>query len=165
MQKIMRKNVDIFTYTLRDDFNNKTVTPVFPATLKLTDVTPVFKKGSETCKENFRPVSILPNVAKLFEHTLFQYNYVLFLIIFSRRTSEVLGRGLLPITILFSWLKNEIKTIDKGKTFAALLTDLSQVLNWLPHDLIITKLNACGISLYSSRLIIDICHIENKDQE
>ena len=47
----------------------------------------------------------------------------------------------------------EKKLRDKGKTFAALLTDLSKGFECLLHDLIIEKLNAYGFSLDSSRLI------------
>ena len=45
------------------------------------------------------------------------------------------------------------KCVDKGKTFGALLTDLSNPFDCLPLDLIIAKLNACGFSLSASKLI------------
>lgn len=48
------------------------VTFVFPAVLRLDDITPVSEKGSKTSKEYFGPVSILPNVSKIFERILFQ---------------------------------------------------------------------------------------------
>ena len=37
----------------------------FPAALKLAHITPVFKKGFKNSKENFRPVSTLPNISKI----------------------------------------------------------------------------------------------------
>ena len=37
---------------------------IFPTSLKLADITPVYKKGSKNSKEIYWPVSILPNISK-----------------------------------------------------------------------------------------------------
>ena len=44
---------------------------IFPTSLKLANITPVYKKGSNNSKENHRPVSILPNISKIYERCLF----------------------------------------------------------------------------------------------
>ena len=44
----------------------------FPDTLKRVDVSPIFKKGNDNEKENYRPVSILSTFPKVFEKLLFQ---------------------------------------------------------------------------------------------
>ena len=54
--------------------------------------------GSKTSKENFRPVSKLTNVSKIFECILFQ-QCILILIVFSRSTSVVWDKGLVPSTV------------------------------------------------------------------
>ena len=45
------------------------------------------------------------------------------------------------------------KSVDKGKTFAVLLTNLSKVFDCLPHNINIAKLNTYGFSLSAARLI------------
>ena len=42
----------------------------FPNFLKLANITPGFKKGTLTSKYNYRPVSILPMLSKIFEKLL-----------------------------------------------------------------------------------------------
>ena len=44
----------------------------FPSVLKQANITPVFKKGERYSKDNYRPVSILPNVSKIFERCMFR---------------------------------------------------------------------------------------------
>ena len=45
---------------------------IFPISLKLVNITPVYKKGSKNSKENYRPLSILPNISKIYERCLFK---------------------------------------------------------------------------------------------
>ena len=43
----------------------------FPIELKAADITPIFKKEDPLNKKNYRPVSILPTISKIFERILF----------------------------------------------------------------------------------------------
>ena len=40
--------------------------------MKLANITPVFKKNDRTDKSNYRPVSILPNLSKVFERCIYK---------------------------------------------------------------------------------------------
>ena len=43
---------------------------IFSKNLKLADASPVFKKKDKTFVENYRPVSVLPTVSKIFERIM-----------------------------------------------------------------------------------------------
>ena len=45
---------------------------IFPTSMKNAIITPVHKKGPKTSKDNFRPVSILPNISKIYERVMFK---------------------------------------------------------------------------------------------
>ena len=51
-------------------FNEILKTGNFPDKLKFADITPVFSKNDPLEKENYRPVSVLPVVSKIFERTM-----------------------------------------------------------------------------------------------
>ena len=44
---------------------------VFPDKLKEADIKPIYKKESRNEKESYRPISILPNLSKIFEHYMY----------------------------------------------------------------------------------------------
>jgi hypothetical protein len=51
----------------------------FPDSWKLANVTPVFKRGNKQDKNNYRPISLLPNIGKIFERTVYITLYKHFL--------------------------------------------------------------------------------------
>ena len=53
--------------TLPNLFNDMLKTGNFPDNLKLADITAVFKKKNRLHKVNYRPVSFLPSISKIFE--------------------------------------------------------------------------------------------------
>ena len=42
----------------------------FPENIKLADVPPIFKKKDKTFVENYRPVSVLRTISKIFERII-----------------------------------------------------------------------------------------------
>ena len=43
----------------------------FPSNLKKSDVTPAFKADDSTCKKNFRPISVLSTLSKIYERLMY----------------------------------------------------------------------------------------------
>ena len=81
--KIIKENADLFTDFIHSALNEAIQSGNFPSCLKWADVTPIFKKGFRSQIDNYRPVSILPSVSKLFERPLFEQMSLFFDQIFS----------------------------------------------------------------------------------
>ena len=73
--KIIKENADIFGDILLARFNDSVEKSNFSSSLKKANITPVFKKGEINSKDNYRPVSILPNISKIFERCIFRQLY------------------------------------------------------------------------------------------
>ena len=56
-------------------FNASIETSQFPDSLKVARITPIFKDGDKTEKSNYRPISVLPVISKLFEKLVFNQLY------------------------------------------------------------------------------------------
>ena len=64
---------------------------MFPNSLKLANVTPLHKNGRNELKEDYRSVSILPALSKMFERILFA-QISAFLKMFSQNINTDFGR-------------------------------------------------------------------------
>ena len=58
--------LSVYTKELTTIINNCLKDGLFPNELKLADVSPVFKKDDDLTKENYRLVSILSHMSKVF---------------------------------------------------------------------------------------------------
>ena len=68
-----------FTFSVLADCINKSFeNGTFPDCLKEANVTPIFKKDDSLDKENYRPVSILPLLSKVFKKLIYEQlsNYI-----------------------------------------------------------------------------------------
>ena len=126
----------------------------FPGCLKQANVSPIFKKDDPLDKENYRPVSILPLLSKVYEKLLYNrlsdyveniFNVILCGFRKAHSTQHALFK------LLQSWQKE----LDENGMVAAVLMDPSKAYDCIPHDLLIAKLNAYGIDSVGLLLISD----------
>ena len=124
----------------------------FPNELKIADITPIFKKEDPLDKTNYRPISILPTVSKIFERILFNQ-----LQRFSNKFLSPLlcgfRKGYSTQYALINLLQKWQKCLDASDGIVGtLLMDLAKVYDCVNHDLIIAKLEAYGVGENSLRL-------------
>ena len=58
--------------------NQSLATGVFPTKLKIAKVLPLYKQEDPTVMDNYRPVSLLPSISKVFEKIVFNQLYKYF---------------------------------------------------------------------------------------
>ena len=68
--KIIKENKDLISYFVCNNFNNLLSSLQYPNGLKYADATPVFKKDDKSDKSNYRAISILPNLGKVYEQIM-----------------------------------------------------------------------------------------------
>ena len=149
---IIQENCDIFVPRITSDLNNSIYYGNFPTNLKNADLTPVFKKGDRQNKCNYRPVSILPPLSKVFERIMFsQVNEYMN----SKLSIYLCGfrKNMSAQNCILLMLEKFRKCLDNRGSCGVLLTDLSKAFDCLNHDLLIAKLYAYGFDHNSLKLI------------
>ena len=129
--KIIKENADIFTDFIHPSINASINNGDFPSFLKLANVIPVFKKDSKNSKDNYRPISILKNISKVYERILFK-QIGTFMDNFFSKFQCGFRKGYSTQQCLLALIEKWKSAVDKGKSFGALLTDLSKVLIVFP---------------------------------
>ena len=124
----------------------KTTISVFLQNPKNANITPVLKKGDRNSETNYRSVTILPNVSKIYKRCLHKQMSKFFDKILSKYQCGF-KKGFNLQRCLCSYIKKWQETIDKEECFMALLTDLSKAFNSILHDLLIAKLHTYGIEM------------------
>ena len=110
------------------------------------------KKNETTNKENYRPISVLPLISKIFERIIHD------------QLSEYLEKYLNSILCrfrkvhytqhaLFKLLQTWQEELDKSGFVGTILMDLSKAYDCLPHDLLVAKLEPYGVGKAALNLI------------
>lgn len=122
-------------------------TGIFPSALKLVKVIPIFKnKGSNQDYNNYRPISLLSNIDKIFEklvHSRLTHFLDNFKIIYEKqfgfRKKHSTSHTLISLT-------EEIrKSLDKGNFSCGVFIDLQKAFDTVDHSILLEKLRHYGI--------------------
>ena len=132
--------------------NVSLVTSTFPNRLKQAHVIRVYKKLDPLDKHNYRPISILPYVSKLYERSI----YLQLSAHFDNFCNPFLGafrQGMGCQSTLLRLVGDWRGALDRNEYVAAVLMYLSKAFDCLPHDLLLMKLQAYGLSVNACALI------------
>ena len=145
-------------------FNFCAKTNQFPNYLKSAQVCPVYKKDDPFVKKNYRPVSILNSHSKIFEDIMFTQLTEHFNDIFHNYLAAS-RKGFGCQTTLLRLAEDWKKDLDKQKYVGAVLMDLSKTFDCLPHDLILAKPSAYGLSVNACDFLNSYLSKNNNNRE
>ena len=124
----------------------------FPDELKLAEIIPAHKKNSTTDKCNYRPISLLSVISKVFERLIVKQ--------MEPYTNSFLSKYLCGFRKGYSCQYSLLNMLRKWQfslctsgVVGAVLMDLSKAFDCLPHDLSIAKLHAYGYGQNTLKLL------------
>jgi hypothetical protein len=103
-------------------------------------VAPIHKKNSVLEKGNYRPVSVLSAISKIFETAIEKQLSDHFENLF-KPFLDAFRSGFGCQSTLLRILEDWKKVLDSDKYLATILMDLSKAFDCLPHDLLLLKLS------------------------
>ena len=144
--RILRESVDELTYPLCKLFNSSLRCSTMPTQWKLANVCVVYKKGDSSLPSNYRPISLLNSLEKVFERIIFKHVYN-FLVNKNFFTSSQSGfmRGDSTTCQLASLYNTFCKALDDGLEVRVVFFDISKAFDKVWHKGLLYKLHQAGI--------------------
>ena len=135
-----------FSKRLSDIINLSFNEGIFPNLLKIANVIPIHKKGDKLDCNNYRPISLLSNISKIFEkymHTrltnFLRINKLWFSYQLGFNNGYSLNHALTNSTEMIR------KALDEDKFACGVFIDLQKAFDTVHHDILLSKLNHYGV--------------------
>ena len=144
-------------------FNTSLETSQFPDSWKLARVTPIFKEGDKAEKSNYRPISVLPIISRLFEKLVANqlYQHMHDNGYFSSEQSGFL-RLHSTVTCLLKNTDNWYNGLDLGKLVGLVFIDLKKAFDTVDHGILCKKLEY--YSIQERQLALFKSYLANRKQ-
>lgn len=159
---ILKEVIEYTADPLTKIFNECLQQGIFPDQLKMARILPVFKGGDDQLS-NYRPISILPAISKIFEtiikNRLVQYfdKYSLFNI-----SQHGFVKGKSTATAIACVLEYVAEALDSGEETVVACCDLSKAFDTVDHKILIEKLQGYGVRGTANKLLES--YLDNRKQ-
>jgi hypothetical protein len=134
--------------------NQSINTGLFPDILKIAKVLPIYKKDDHSKINNYRPISMLPSISKVFERVIHNqlYDYFDCNSLFYQGQYGFRCKHSTELAALET-LDRIVNVMDKNGIPMNIYLDLSKAFDTLDHEILIQKLSHYGIQDSSLRLL------------
>ena len=150
--KLLKLAADELSPPLTALINRSITASHFPAPLKKAEVSPLYKAKDNLERNNYRPVSILSGISKVFERVYYDQLYDHFSKIMSNLMAAFRKKYSCE-HVLIKLVEDCKAALDNKEHVGLILTDLSKAFECLPHGLLLSKLHAYGVSYKSCKLL------------
>ena len=159
--KVLKENSDLFLPYLSSTYNTCILENFFLTELKSGDISSLYKKDDVFNKKNYRPITVLSSVSKIFERLMYE-QIIPFAECFLSPLLCGFRKGYNAQHALLKFSETCKAAIDKGGFAGALLMDLSKAFDSLNHELLLAKMYAYGFS--RSALTLIHSYLSNRKQ-
>ena len=139
--KILKLWKDFISKPISVIINSCISTGIFPVNLKKASVKPLFKGGDKSDPNNYRPISVLPTISKIFERhianqlkSFLKTTDVLFAYQSGFRENHSCQTSL--IRLIDSWLMD----MDDDKIIGSVFLDFKKAFDLVDHEILLYKL-------------------------
>jgi hypothetical protein len=131
----------------------------FPTAWKNAQVVPIFKKGDPSLCTNYRPISLLPCLSKVFEKLLFDHIYNFLIsnkLLVPNQSGFIHGDN--TVNQLMSICNNISLHFENGEEVVGVFLDLTKAFDKVWHEGLKYKLQKIGISGHIFELLSSYLH-------
>ena len=150
LKSIKNEIVEPLTVIINQSFKQG----IFPDLLKIAKVTPLYKKNEDYKFSNYRPISILPSLSKVFEKCMHKQIYDFFdanKLFYSSQYG--FRRSHSTEYAAFELVDKILHDLDNGQIPISVFLDLSKAFDTLNHSILITKLKYYGFQNNAIKLM------------
>ena len=144
--KLIKQSLDIYLPHLVYIINLSFASGTFPDDLKLANVLPLFKSGSSCLFINYRPISLLTGVSKVFEKLFYNRLYKFLIkndILYNLQFGFLRGRS--TDMALITLVDKIIKNLENDEYSIGIFLDFSKAFDTVDHGILLNKLEFYGI--------------------
>ena len=140
--RVLKMAASVISPSITLLINKSIATGIFPAQLKQAKVLPVYKGGTKSDPSNYRPISILPTVSKIFEKHInthlmgFLNKYKLL-----HESQSGFRHKHSCQTALVKLIDSWTECIDRGDMIGALFLDFRKAFDLVDHSILVKKLS------------------------
>ena len=160
---VLKENKNIIKGTLMHIINTSLSTGIFPSELKIANVIPLYKAGENEQITNYRPVSLLTTLSKIYEKIIYKRildflkeHNILYKNQFGFREKNSTYMAIINL------LDCVINSLDEGNMATGIFIDFSKAFDTVNHRILINKLDTYGIRGTANKLIDS--YLDNRKQ-